>query len=109
MNVFYLLMIMFFMFAVLCNNLFKNITTGEIIDQEYKNFKNTLTSFLLMFALSTGEDWNVIMYDTMRTEEDDQCVPGLNCGAVANWIIFFMAVLVCTHVMLNLFVLVIIK
>lgn len=109
MNVFYLLMIMFFMFAVLTNNLFKNITTGQIIDGEYKNFRNTLTSFLLMFALSTGEDWNVIMYDTMRTEEDDQCVEGLDCGAPANWIIFFMAVLVCTHVMLNLFVLVIIK
>ena len=60
---------MFFMFAVLGNNLFSNITTGEIIDEEFKNFGDTKNAFLLMYAVSTGEDWNVIMYDTMREED----------------------------------------
>ena len=65
---------MFFMFAVLGNSMFASIIVGEVIDSDVKNFKDTLNSFFLMYALSTGEDWNVIMYDTMRTEEDG-CIP----------------------------------
>ena len=99
---------MFFMFAVLGNNLFREITVGEIIDADFKNFADTLRSFGTMYAISTGEDWNVIMYDTMRGEEDG-CIEGMTCGKSWHWAFFFMAVLVCTHVMLNLFVLVIIK
>ena len=99
---------MFFMFAVLGNNLMNKITTGDIIDGDFKNFRDTKNAFLLMYAISTGEDWNVIMYDTMR-EEEDNCIEGMTCGKSWHWIFFFMAILVCTHVMLNLFVLVIIK
>ena len=75
-NVFALLQIMFFMFAVLGNSMFADISVGDVVDSGFKNFKDVVTSFFLMYALSTGEDWNVIMYDTMRTEEEG-CIPDI--------------------------------
>jgi sodium leak channel non-selective protein len=61
---------------------------------------------LLLFAISTGEDWNKLMYDCVDTPPN--CIPGQTCGsslAPAYYIIF---VLFVSNVMLNLFILVII-
>ena len=74
---------------------------------EYKNFNNFGQSFLLLFAISTGEDWNKLMYDCVDTPPN--CIPGQTCGsslAPAYYIIF---VLFVSNVMLNLFILVIIQ
>lgn len=38
------------------------------MDPDYKNFKNFYSSFVLLFALSTGEDWNKVMFDCSRTK-----------------------------------------
>jgi len=40
MNVFALLLLIYFMMSVLGNFLFKNISQGDVIDDEYKNFRN---------------------------------------------------------------------
>lgn len=40
MNVFTLLVLIYFMMSVLGNFLFKNISQGDVIDNEYKNFRN---------------------------------------------------------------------
>lgn len=106
---FVLLILIFFMFAILGNFLFWDIVTGEVIN-ELKNFSDFANSFLLLFALSTGEDWNKVMYDCSRTEEDS-CVPGVDCSSYtpySYWYFYFL-ILVCSHVMLNLFILVIIQ
>ena len=71
-------MLVYFIFAVLANFLFRNINTGYIID-ENTNFNNFSTSFMTMIRMSTGEDWIYIMYDTMRLESDN-CVPNQTCG-----------------------------
>ena len=60
-----------------------------------------------MFSISTGEDWNRIMYDCMRLEPN--CIPGKTCGTSLAPLFFITFILVVTHVMLNLFVLVIIQ
>lgn len=39
-NVFILLMLIYFMMAVLANFVFYQITDGEVIDPDYKNFRN---------------------------------------------------------------------
>jgi len=97
------------MLSVLANFQFYQITSGDVIDPDYKNFKDFYSSFVLLFALSTGEDWNKVMFDCSRTKEDG-CVEGINCGKKAFSIIFFMSlVLICSYVMLNLFILVIIQ
>ena len=68
-NVGTLLVLIYFMFAVLGNFLFYPVKTGDVIDPVYKNFDGFLNSFLLVFALSTGEDWNKVMYDCNRTPD----------------------------------------
>lgn len=97
------------MFSVLGNFLFGKVIQGEVVDGDFKNFANFLNSFLLLFALSTGEDWNKVMFDCSRTEEWG-CIENLNCGPGGISFVFFMLlILVCSHVMLNLFILVIIQ
>ena len=106
-NVFMLLMLIFFMFSILGNYLFFEVKQGEVID-DLKNFSNFLSSFLLLFVTSTGEDWNKIMFDCSRTPEEG-CIVDETCGTKWSFIYFFMLVLVCSYVMLNLFILVIIQ
>lgn len=108
MNVFLLLMLIYFMFSVLGNFLFAQVITGEVVDSEIKNFKNFMNSFLLLFALSTGEDWNKVMFDCSR-DKAWGCIEQINCGTSFSFIFFMMLILVCSHVMLNLFILVIIQ
>lgn len=106
-NVFLLLMLIFFMFSILGVFMFGDVMEGEVID-DMKNFNDFGNAFLLMFAVSTGEDWNKVMYDCSRTEAED-CIPDLTCGTTMSFIYFYGLILVCSHVMLNLFILVIIQ
>lgn len=69
-NVIVLLVLVYFMMAVLANFQLNNILEGEALDPNFKNFKNGESSFILLFALSTGEDWNKVMFDCSRTKED---------------------------------------
>ena len=105
MNVFMLLMLIFFMFSILGVFMFGDVKQGEVID-DLKNFNDFFNSFLLLFAVSTGEDWNKIMYDCSR--QPPECVPQLTCGSRFSFLYFYLLILVCSHVMLNLFILVII-
>ena len=108
MNVFTLLILIYFMMSVLGNFLFKNISSGDVLDNEYKNFRNFQNSFLLLFALSTGEDWNKVMFDCSR-DQAWGCIENVNCGTKFSFIYFCMLILICSYVMLNLFILVIIQ
>ena len=105
-NVFILLMLIFFIMAVLGNSLFFRVTEGNVISS-WKNFTNFHQSFSLLFSISTGEDWNRIMYDCMNTDSD--CIPGKTCGTDIAPFFFLSFILLVTHIMLNLFVLVIIQ
>lgn len=108
-NVFGLLMLIFFMFAVCGNSLFAEVTRGDVID-DLKNFRDFASAFVLLFAVATGEDWNKTMFDCSRTKADG-CIEGETCGQGLGVSVgyFFLLVLMCTHVMLNLFILVIIQ
>jgi len=66
-NVFALLLLILFMFAVLGVFFFSEITEGDIIDKEYKNFRNFSSAYLTLFAIATGEDWNKLMFDCVDT------------------------------------------
>lgn len=76
-NVFMLLMLIFFMFSILGVFMFGNVKSGDVID-DLKNFNNFFNAFLLLFAITTGEDWNKIMFDCSRTPPN--CVPDETCG-----------------------------
>lgn len=61
-----------------------------------------------MFALSTGEDWNKVMFDCSRSKKD-ACVEDLTCGSPFAFLFFPGLIIICSYVMLNLFILVIIQ
>ena len=110
LNVFLLLVLIFFMFAILGNFAFGKVIDGDVIN-DHKNFSNSLNGFLFLFALSTGEDWNKVMFDCSRTSitsGGQGCTEGLDCGTGWSMVYHVMLIVVCTHVMLNLFILVII-
>jgi hypothetical protein len=66
-NAFALLMLVFFIFSVLGVFLFRHIISGVMLDPEYMNFTNFHHAMIILFRMSTGEDWPTIMYDTMNT------------------------------------------
>ena len=73
----------------------------------YKNFTNFHMSFSLLFSISTGEDWNRIMYDCMDTGPD--CISGKTCGSPYAPVFFLSFIMIVSNIMLNLFILVIIQ
>ena len=105
-RVFILLMLIFFIMAVLGNNMFFDVKSGDVIS-EYKNFTNFHMSFQLLFSISTGEDWNRIMYDCMRLPPD--CIPEETCGTSIAPLFFLMFNMIVSNIMLNLFILVILQ
>ena len=93
MNVGALMLLVFFIFSVLGVFLFKDITTGNIID-DMNNFSNFSYAMVLLFRCSTGENWWFFMFDTYKATP----------YAPLFWIPF---IVICSFIMLNLFILVI--
>eukprot|EP01062_Namystynia_karyoxenos_P067252 TRINITY_DN6115_c1_g1_i1.p1 TRINITY_DN6115_c1_g1~~TRINITY_DN6115_c1_g1_i1.p1 ORF type:complete len:2160 (+),score=713.69 TRINITY_DN6115_c1_g1_i1:175-6654(+) len=103
-NIAALILLIYFIFAVMGLNLFGKVRKFE---SPYANFTNVIYGFLLLFRVSTGEGWQEIMADFMAREP--YCDPRLN-GCISPWypaIFFCIVVLLCMYIMLNLFVAVI--
>ena len=47
---------------------------------------------IILLRISTGEDWPLIMYDTMNTKAD--CIPGETCGISYAPIFFIIFVMI---------------
>jgi len=95
------------MFAILGNFIFGPITTGNTIS-EFKNYNDFINAYVFLFALTTGEDWNRVMFDCSRSVADG-CIEGVNCGTPWSFVYHLLLLFVCAWVMLNLFILVIIQ
>lgn len=106
-SVFVLLILFLFIFAVMGCFFFYTVQEGEALDPDIKNFKGFFTSLMLVFATSTGEDWNKVMFDVSKVAPD--CVEGKDCGSAIGIPYFLILVLSNTYIMLNLFILVIIQ
>ncbi len=106
MNVFSLLTLVLFIYAVLGCYLFSNITIGDAMGDFY-NFSNFGNAMVLCLKLATGEDWNKFMFDCARTTTS--CAPGLGCGDPVAFIYFLTFKMVVTFIMLNLFILVVLQ
>jgi Ion transport protein len=100
-------MLIYFIFAILGTFLFRRITTGNVINEQF-NFSNFGMSLLVVIRMSTGEDWNYVMQDTMKTPADG-CIPNATCGISYAPVFFIPLMMLCTFIMLNLFILVIIQ
>ena len=94
------------MMATLGVFLFSEIKEGDVIS-EFRNFETFDDAFLLLFAISTGEEWNILMHDCSRMPPN--CEPGVTCGNMFAWLYYTVFIILVTHIMLNLFILVIIE
>jgi hypothetical protein len=105
-SVFMLLMLIFFIFAILGVFIFNKVKRGDIIG-DYVNFNNFGNAMIMCIRISTGENWNQIMFDTYDTSSS--CISGETCGTPLAPVYFISFVVICTFIMLNLFILVIIQ
>ena len=106
LNVFMLLMIVFFIYAVMGVFMFSRIVRGDIIDGQYMNFANFGHAILMLFRIATGEEWNLVMNDTMNPAN---CLDESQCVSAFSPLYFISFILICSYVMLNLFVLIILQ
>mmetsp|Transcript_4092 Transcript_4092/g.3024 ORF Transcript_4092/g.3024 Transcript_4092/m.3024 type:complete len:130 (+) Transcript_4092:207-596(+) len=86
MSTFALLLLVYFIYAIIANFLFGEVTTGYVIN-DYINFSTFGQSMMTLISASTGEDWNYIMMDCGKTD-DDGCIPGVTCGSTYNYLFF---------------------
>jgi hypothetical protein len=107
-----LLLIFFFMYAVLGVQLFCNVQHGDAVTR-HADFSSFGTSLFTLFRLSTGENWNIVMHELMT--QPPHCTPAeeaedgiSDCGnPIAAWIYLITFTLVCAMTTLNLIIAVI--
>ncbi|KAK2820936.1 hypothetical protein Q5P01_023895 [Channa striata] len=105
-----LFMLLFFIFAALGVELFGDLICDEHHPCEglgrYATFKNFGMAFLLLFRVSTGDNWNGIMKDTLRDCAHDT---GTCYNTVVSPIYFVSFVLTAQFVLVNVVIAVLMK
>ncbi|KAJ4920733.1 hypothetical protein JOQ06_022439 [Pogonophryne albipinna] len=106
-----LFMLLFFIFAALGVELFGDLICDELHPCEglgrYATFKNFGMAFLLLFRVSTGDNWNGIMKDTLRDCGQDSITTCYN--TVVSPIYFVSFVLTAQFVLVNVVIAVLMK
>ena len=107
-NVGGLLLLIFFIYAVLGMHLLGTIKRGEMLN-DYANFESFGLSLLTVYRMATGESWNGIMYDCKIQPPD--CDDSLDeCGKPLVAVLYFVSFqLIGQFIMLNLFVAVVLE
>ena len=101
MNVGALLVLMFFIYAVLGVFLFGEILEGEFITK-YNNFWNWGNAMLCLFRSATGEDWALIFYNCIHS-------PNSRTSNGVTTVFFMSFIMMSSFIMLNLFIMIIIE
>ncbi|EAR94798.2 cation channel family protein (macronuclear) [Tetrahymena thermophila SB210] len=91
-----LLFLIYFIFAILACYLYSPYQTGNSLNS-FQNFSTFHRSYLLLFRMSTGEDWYLIMFDIIHHTN--------------MWSAFFFVVFIIIqqYIMMSLFILIIIE
>eukprot|EP00055_Hartaetosiga_balthica_P010685 m.46411 g.46411 ORF g.46411 m.46411 type:complete len:1783 (-) comp7266_c0_seq1:384-5732(-) len=106
-----LIIMLFFVYAVVGIQLFAHVgfrENGQL--NEHNNFRSFSGALLLLFRCATGENWQIVMEDIVQGP--DVCDKNLEepgtCGSIIAVPFFSSFVLLCSFLILNLFVAVII-
>jgi hypothetical protein len=94
LNVFILLILIWFVFSIIGMNIFSKLEFGEAYNPD-GNFASFYIAFLLMIRCSTGGRWNDIMHEMY---------PDVGLISIFYWLFF---VLICFFVLINVFIAVI--
>jgi len=87
-----LLVLVYFIFAVLAVFLFYWVVEGAAIN-DYMNFNNFGMALIMLFRCSTGEDWNIVMFDCVNPVK---CYDGTDdCGSAYSFLFFISFNVIC--------------
>ncbi|KAA3675408.1 voltage-dependent calcium channel N type alpha-1B, partial [Paragonimus westermani] len=101
-----LIAILFFISCIIGMQVFGNIRTDPFSQLNYhNNFKTFGNGLTLLFRCATGENWQEIMLDCTTGKECEGS--GDSCGSSFTYPYFVVFNFLCTFLMLNLFVAVI--
>uniref|UniRef100_H2YFL8 Ion transport domain-containing protein n=1 Tax=Ciona savignyi TaxID=51511 RepID=H2YFL8_CIOSA len=110
-----LFLLLFFIFAALGVELFGTLSCDEAHPcnglSRHASFSNFGIALLTLFRISTGDNWNGIMKDTIRQECDasDSCMVNCCSSSIISPIYFVLFVMTAQFVLVNVVVAVLMK
>uniref|UniRef100_A0A8C6NJK7 Voltage-dependent P/Q-type calcium channel subunit alpha-1A n=1 Tax=Nothobranchius furzeri TaxID=105023 RepID=A0A8C6NJK7_NOTFU len=107
-----LIAMLFFIYAIIGMQLFGNIALDEeegSAINEHNNFRTFIMALMLLFRSATGEAWHDIMLSCLGEKkcDPDSGNTGKECGSTFAYTYFVSFIFLCSFLMLNLFVAVI--
>ncbi|TSV94899.1 Voltage-dependent N-type calcium channel subunit alpha-1B [Bagarius yarrelli] len=105
-----LIAMLFFIYAIIGMQVFGNIDLNEdTAINHHNNFRTFLQALMLLFRSATGEAWHEIMLSCLshRPCDINSGTPGNECGSDFAYFYFVSFIFLCSFLMLNLFVAVI--
>ncbi len=111
---------LFFIYAIVGMQLFGSLIADPTTTIErHNNFRHIFNALMLLFRCATGEGWPDIMLDARAGRPCDERAleynettgllknPDQNCGSNLTYLYFVSFIFLCSFIMLNLFVAVI--
>ncbi|XP_039514892.1 calcium channel, voltage-dependent, N type, alpha 1B subunit, a isoform X5 [Pimephales promelas] len=105
-----LIAMLFFIYAIIGMQVFGNIDLNDdTAINRHNNFRTFLQALMLLFRSATGEAWHEIMLSCLseRTCDEKSGTLGKECGSDFAYFYFVSFIFLCSFLMLNLFVAVI--
>ncbi|XP_060927000.1 calcium channel, voltage-dependent, N type, alpha 1B subunit, a [Limanda limanda] len=105
-----LIAMLFFIYAIIGMQVFGNIDMNEdTAINHHNNFRTFLQALMLLFRSATGEAWQEIMLSCLSQRACDERSgnQGKECGSDFAYFYFVSFIFLCSFLMLNLFVAVI--
>uniref|UniRef100_A0A3B4CY60 Voltage-dependent N-type calcium channel subunit alpha n=1 Tax=Pygocentrus nattereri TaxID=42514 RepID=A0A3B4CY60_PYGNA len=105
-----LIAMLFFIYAIIGMQVFGNIELNEdTAINHHNNFRTFLQALMLLFRSATGEAWHEIMLSCLshRVCDERSGTQGKECGSDFAYFYFVSFIFLCSFLMLNLFVAVI--
>uniref|UniRef100_A0A671G4N5 Voltage-dependent N-type calcium channel subunit alpha n=1 Tax=Rhinolophus ferrumequinum TaxID=59479 RepID=A0A671G4N5_RHIFE len=103
-----LIAMLFFIYAIIGMQVFGNIALDDDSSiNRHNNFRTFLQALMLLFRSATGEAWHEIMLSCLSHRACDEHANATECGSDFAYFYFVSFIFLCSFLMLNLFVAVI--
>ncbi|ELV13105.1 Voltage-dependent N-type calcium channel subunit alpha-1B [Tupaia chinensis] len=103
-----LIAMLFFIYAIIGMQVFGNIALDDDTSiNRHNNFRTFLQALMLLFRSATGEAWHEIMLSCLSHRACDRLANASECGSDFAYFYFVSFIFLCSFLMLNLFVAVI--
>ncbi|XP_035878419.1 voltage-dependent N-type calcium channel subunit alpha-1B isoform X5 [Phyllostomus discolor] len=103
-----LIAMLFFIYAIIGMQVFGNIALDDDTSiNRHNNFRTFLQALMLLFRSATGEAWHEIMLSCLSNQACDEHANATECGSDFAYFYFVSFIFLCSFLMLNLFVAVI--